>query len=201
LLLGVSAAGLAASGFGAIAGAGRVSPICGLRTSASLAACALTIFPSRGGSGSSIGTADDAPADWRLRLRFLPPRRPRRRFFAGELPPADCSGPEAPALTSLIFLLVSCISAACAGINPRSQPSRSRTSPTDSGESHRPGRSRDIDLWKGDCPSVPLRLPARGSPDGLFAGPFSPSAGGACARFAPARPGWRSTRGGIPHRR
>ena len=92
-----------------------MSPICGLRTRASLTASALAILPSRGGSGSSIsgvagfGALATRGAAWvesmsaavglvppmRVRLRLRPPRRPRRRFFG---PPGTwapfCSSPD-----------------------------------------------------------------------------------------------------------
>ena len=51
----VAAAGFAAAT--ALAGAGRVSPICGLRTKAASVASGLAIVPSRGGSGSSTSCA------------------------------------------------------------------------------------------------------------------------------------------------
>lgn len=95
-----------------------MSPICGLRTSASLTASALAILPSRGGSGSSIsgvagfGGLATRGAAWvesafaaaglvppvRVRLRLRPPRRPRRRFFGppGTWAPFCCSPDVAP---------------------------------------------------------------------------------------------------------
>ena len=70
------------SAAGVLAGAGRVSPICGLRTSARSAA-STDGRPSLGRSGSSgrsspvSGTLLSGVV--RLRLRFRPPREPRRR--------------------------------------------------------------------------------------------------------------------------
>ena len=110
---------------GGTPGAGRVSPILGLRTRASVALSMEYILASLGGSGNSI-EADSSPCnstfeldcesevgvpfDVLWRFRFVPPRCPRRRLrtttslslvgTCGTL--GGCSGLGAPALISLI---------------------------------------------------------------------------------------------------
>lgn len=87
-------------------GAGRVSPICGRRTTAAAAALGSVTRPSLGTSGMSTSSDGRRASDderWAAPplLRLRPPRDPRRRFLAA--PPAPAWVPPSPVLISRLL--------------------------------------------------------------------------------------------------